>query len=100
MPIKDTEIEPINVINTTVIIISSSPNSSWVYSTFELMKKGVDVKVIQLDSVSFGTRFTTLNNNQLLNELGIPTVLFSSEDKLEDVLVPEYYSPTVSLSGK
>ena len=86
--------------STTVIIISSSASSSWVYAAFELMKKGVDVKVVQLDSLSFGARFTTLGNNQLLHDLGVPTVMFASHDDLDRILIPEYHSQTVSLVDK
>ena len=85
------------VYSTTVIIITSSASANWVYAAFELMKKGVDVKVIQMDSSSFGARFTTINNSQLLQDLGVPNVLVSVNDDLAQILIPEYYPQTVGL---
>ena len=85
------------VYSTTVVIITSSASPKWVHSSFELMKKGVDVKVIQLDSNSFGARFTTVNNNQLLQELGVPSVLVSVNDDIEQMLRPDYYPQSMDL---
>ena len=61
------------------------------------MKKGVDVKVIQMDSFSFGARFTTINNSQLLQDLGVPNVVVSVNDDLRQILIPEYYPQAVGL---
>jgi len=61
------------------------------------MKKGVDVKVIQMDSSSFGARFTTINNSQLLQNLGVPNLLVSANDDLGQRLIPDYYPQTVGL---
>ena len=85
------------VYSTTVIIITSSASANWVYASFELMKKGVDVKVIQMDSSSFGARFTTINNSQLLQNLGVPNLLVSANDDLGQRLIPDYYPQTVGL---
>ena len=54
-------------------------------------------KVIQLDSNSFGARFTTVNNNQLLQELGVPSVLVSVNDDIEQMLRPDYYPQSMDL---
>ena len=85
------------VYSTTLIIITSSASTKWVYAAFELMKKGVEVKVIQLDSSSFGARFTTIDNSVLLQQLGVPGVLVSVNDNLEQILTPEYYPQNVNL---
>ena len=85
------------VYSTTLIIITSSASTKWVYAAFELMKKGVEVKVIQIDSSSFGARFTTINNSELLQNLGVPAVLVSANDNFEQILIPEYYPQNVNL---
>ena len=85
------------VYSTTLIIITSSASTKWVYAAFELMKKGVEVKVIQIDSSSFGARFTSINNSELLQNLGVPAVLVSANDNFEQILIPEYYPQNVNL---
>ena len=99
IPLQDViaDFERMWVYSTTVLIITSSASPKWVHASFELMKKGVDVKVIQLDSDSFGARFTNINNTQLLQDLGVPSVLVSVDDDIEQKLRPEFYNQNMEL---
>ena len=99
IPLQDViaDFERMWVYSTTVLIIRSSASPKWVHASFELMKKGVDVKVIQLDSDSFGARCTNINNTQLLQDLGVPSVLVSVDDDIEQKLRPEFYNQNMEL---
>ncbi|MBI2848520.1 MAG: DUF58 domain-containing protein [Chloroflexi bacterium] len=72
--------------NTTLIVISSSPQDSWVPLTLPLIERGVKLMIVLIEPGTFGGDASSLLVFSSLAAAGVPTCLIRKGDPLDRAL--------------